>query len=174
MTGLCVITLNTCSINQLLHCIGFYSWVFVLFLFWRGVSRVKIKTKHIRVNKIQRQCNNGFIIYTCVTHHDKKKKRIICSFSWQIGKTKIISREMSPFYLILLFLITTKISKTKNPPPPNSNKKKVVPAITDICKGGQQCKYQLLGSGVNISYYLHGVNYFVIVPKKKMKECRYQ
>ena len=51
--------------NQLLHCIGFYSRVFVLFLFLRGVSRVKIKTKQIRVNKIQIQCNNGFIIYLC-------------------------------------------------------------------------------------------------------------
>ena len=53
------------NIYQLLHCIGFYSRVFVLFLFWRGVSRVKIKTKQIRVNKIQIQCNNGFIIYLC-------------------------------------------------------------------------------------------------------------
>ena len=52
-------------INQLLHCIGFYSRVFVLFLFWRGVSRVKIKTKQIRVNTIQIQCNNGFITYLC-------------------------------------------------------------------------------------------------------------
>ena len=51
-------------------------------------------------------------------------------------------------------------------------KKKVVPAITDICTGGQRCKYQLLGSGVNISYYLHGVISFVIV-LKNMKECRY-
>ena len=45
-------------------------------------------------------------------------------------------------------------------------KKKVVPAITDICTGGQQCKYQLLGSGVNIGYYLHGGDFFVIVLKK--------
>ena len=41
-------------------------------------------------------------------------------------------------------------------------KKKVVPAITDICMGGQQCKYQLLGSGVNISYYLHGGAFFLL------------
>ena len=34
----------------------------------------------------------------------------------------------------------------------NNFQKKVVPEITDICTGGQQCKYQLLGSGVNISY----------------------
>ena len=28
----------------------------------------------------------------------------------------------------------------------------ITPA-TDICTGGQQCKYQLLGSSVNISYW---------------------
>ena len=38
-----------------------------------------------------------------------------------------------------------------------------------ICMGGQQCKYQLLGSGVNISYYLHGGDFFSYCSK----ECRY-
>ena len=42
----------------------------------------------------------------------------------------------------------------------------ITPAITDICTGGQQCKYQLLGSGVNTSYYLHRGDFFVIVLKK--------
>ena len=53
------------------------------------------------------------LLYTCVTHHDKKKKHIICSFSWQIGKTKNISREMSPFNLILIFGITKKYIKNE-------------------------------------------------------------
>ena len=44
--------------------------------------------------------------------------------------------------------------------------KKVVPAITDICTGGQRCKYQLLGSGVNISYYLHGGEFCCYCSKK--------
>ena len=44
--------------------------------------------------------------------------------------------------------------------------KKVVPAITDICTGGQQCKYQLLGSGVNISHYLHGGDFCCYCSKK--------
>ena len=101
------------------------------------------------------------LLYTCVTHNDKKKKRIICSFSWQIGETKNISRTMSPLLFNFNFLNNKKnISKTnKNKQKifskKNNLKFKVVPAITDICTGGQQCKYQLLGSGVNISYYLH-------------------
>ena len=55
----------------------------------------------------------------------------------------------------------------------NNFPKKVVPAITDICTGGQQCKYELLGSGVNISYYLHGGELFCYCSKKNMKGCRY-
>ena len=42
----------------------------------------------------------------------------------------------------------------------------ITPAITDICTGGQQCKYQLLGSGVNISYYLHGGDFFCYCSNK--------
>ena len=49
------------------------------------------------------------LLYTCVTHHDKKKKRIICSFSWQIGKTKNIAREISPFLFNFNFLNNKKI-----------------------------------------------------------------
>ena len=45
-------------------------------------------------------------------------------------------------------------------------KKSSSPAITDICTGGQQCKYQLLSSGVNISYYLHGGELFGYCSKK--------
>ena len=99
------------------------------------------------------QCNNGFIYYTCVTHHDKKKKRIICSFSWQIGKTKNISLEMSSFLYNFYFLnrsnkkIYIKKRFQNKYFRQNYFQKKVVPAITDICTGGQQCKYQLLGSG---------------------------
>ena len=46
------------------------------------------------------------LLYTCVTHHDEKKKRIICSFSWQ---TKNISREMSLFLFNFIFLNNKKI-----------------------------------------------------------------
>ena len=78
---------------------------------------------------------------------------------------------MSPFLLNFNFLNNTKkISKTKKNIKNIFNKiifkKKVVPAITDICTGGQQCKYQLLGNGVNISYYLRGGEFFVIVLNK--------
>ena len=89
--------------------------------------------------------------------------------TWQ---TKNISREMSPFLFNFNFLNNKKyIKKSKNI---FSKKiifkkiifqkkifsKKVVPAITDICTGGQQCKYQLLSSGVNISYYFHCGDFF--------------
>ena len=78
------------------------------------------------------------LLYTCVTHHNKKKKHIICSFSWQIGKTKDISREMSPFLFNFNFWITTKYIKDQKKIPKkipkkyfqkNNLKKKVVPAI---------------------------------------------
>ena len=45
-------------------------------------------------------------------------------------------------------------------------KLKIVPAITDFCTGGQQCKYQLLDSGVNISYYLHEGDFVCHCSKK--------
>ena len=41
----------------------------------------------------------------------------------------------------------------------------ITPAITAICTGGQQCKCQLLGSGVNISYYLYGCIFFIVLKK---------
>ena len=67
---------------------------------------------------------------------------------------------MSHFLFNLIFWNKQKIYQKQNKIkkvffPKNNLQKKVVPAITDICTGGQQCKYQLLGSGVNISYYLH-------------------
>ena len=68
---------------------------------------------------------------------------------------------MSPFLFNFNFLNNTKIEKSISKTNKNLKKIfkliffKVVPAITNICTGGQQCKYQLLGSGVNISYYLH-------------------
>ena len=86
--------------NQLLHCIGFYSRVFVLFLFWRGASRVKIKIKQIRVNKIQYRAIT-VLLYTCVTHHDKKKKThylLIFMANWQNGK--IFQAKGRLFHLI--------------------------------------------------------------------------
>ena len=72
---------------------------------------------------------------------------------------------MSPFLFNLNFLNNKKIYQKqkkiqKNNFQPNNFQKKIVPAITDICTGGQQCKYQLLGSGANISYYLHGGDFF--------------
>ena len=91
-------------------------------------------------------------------------------------QTKNISREMSPFIFNFNFRITKKYIKNKNNLKKIFSKKKVhvVPAITDICTGGQQCKYQLLGSGVNISYYLHGGDFFCYCSTKNMKECKYQ
>ena len=53
------------------------------------------------------------LLYTGVTHHDQKKKRIICSFSWQIGKLKIFHAKCRLFYLILIFLIIKKYIKNK-------------------------------------------------------------
>ena len=78
---------------------------------------------------------------------------------------------MSPFLFTFNFLNNKKIYKKENKNKKiyfqtNNFQKKVVPAITDICTGGQQCKYHLLGSGVNISYYRHGGDFFVIVLKK--------
>ena len=72
------------------------------------------------------------------------------------SQTKNISREMSPFLFNFNFLNNKKIyqKQTKNQ---KKIKKKVVPAITDICTGGQQCKYQLLSSRGE---------FFVIVLKK--------
>ena len=58
---------------------------------------------------------------------------------------------MSPLLFNFNFLNNKKIYQKQ---------KKVVPAITDICTGG------LLGSGVNISYYLHWGEFLVIVLKK--------
>ena len=102
-------------INQLLHCIGFYSRVFVLFLFWRGVSRVKIKTKQIRVNKIQMQWYNGFIIYVC--HSSimiRRNKALFAQFHGKLAKLKIFQAKCRLFYLILFFLLTKKYIKNKN------------------------------------------------------------
>ena len=78
---------------------------------------------------------------------------------------------MSPFLFNFNFLINKKIYKKQNKISKkyfqkNNFQKKVVPAITDICTGGQQCKYQLLSSGVNISYYLHGGDFFCYCSKK--------
>ena len=78
---------------------------------------------------------------------------------------------MSPFLFNFNFLNNKKNISKRNKNlnkyfQKNYSQKKVVPAITDICTGGQQCKYQLLSSGVNISYYLHGGGFFVIVLKK--------
>ena len=118
------------------------------------------------------------LLYTSVAHHDKKKKPSICSFSWQIGKTNNISREMSPFLFNFIFLNNKEIYRKQkiyfqiNIFQKIIFKKKVVPAITHICTGGQQCKYQLLGSGGNISYYLQGVIFWLLF-FKNMKECRY-
>ena len=60
-------------INQVLHCIGFYSRVFVLFLFWRGRYEVTVKfaTKNmlyllrnpVLYPDILTQVYNTYIIY---------------------------------------------------------------------------------------------------------------
>ena len=91
-------------------------------------------------------------------------------FHGKLAELKIFHAKCRLFYLILIFWITQNISKTKKNQnfvfQKNNFPKKVVPAVTDICTGGQQCKYELLGSGVNISYYLHGVNFFCYCSKK--------
>ena len=74
---------------------------------------------------------------------------------------------MSPFLFNFNFLNNKKIyqkqqQNLKKYLKKNNFQKNVVPAITDIFTGGQQCKYQLLGSGVNISYYYIPVLIFLV------------
>ena len=98
------------------------------------------------------------------------KNALFAHFHGKVAKLKIFHAKCRLFYLILIFGIVKNISKTNNKLKKNVKKKyfpkKVVPAITDICTGGQLCKYQLLGSGVNISYYLHGGDFFCYCSKK--------
>ena len=80
---------------------------------------------------------------------------------------------MSPFLFNYFFnnkKIYQKLKFFKNIFSKKNSKKSSSGVITDICTGGQQCKYQLLGSGVNISYYLHGGECFCYCSKKNMKE----
>ena len=100
----------------------------------------------------------------------RRKKALFAHFHGKLAKLKIFHAKCRLFYLILIFSITKKYIKNKKNQtkyfPKKLFSKKVVPAITDICTGGQQCKYQLLGSGVNISYYLHGGEFFCYCSKK--------
>ena len=68
---------------------------------------------------------------------------LIFMANWQ---TKNISGEMSPFLFNFNFLNNKKIYQKQKIIQKIYLKKKVVPAITDTCTGGQQCKYQLLSS----------------------------
>ena len=116
--------------NELLHCIGFYSRVF---LFQNKYEWITSKYSAITV-----------LLYTCVTHHDKKKKT-----HYFLNNKKIYQKQKQFKKNIFKNIIF---------------KKKVVPAITDICTGGQQCKYQLLSSRGWICLLLF---------LKNMKACRY-
>ena len=93
----------------------------------------------------------------------RRKNSLFAHFHGKLAKLKIFHAKCRLFYLILIFLITKKYIKNQKK---LKFKKKVVLAITDICTGGQQCKYQLLGSGVNISYYLHGGKFCYYCSKK--------
>ena len=97
----------------------------------------------------------------------RRKNALIAHFHGKVAKLKIFHAKCR----LLIFLIIKKYIKNKKKLktkkfPKHNFQKKVVPAITDICTGGQQCKYQLLGSGVNISYYLHGGDIFSYCSKK--------
>ena len=54
------------------------------------------------MNKIQIQCNNG-LLYTSVTHHDKKKNALFANFHGKLAKLKIFHAKCRLFYLILIF-----------------------------------------------------------------------
>ena len=94
-------------------------------------------------------------------------------FHGKLAKLKIFHAKCRNFLLNLIILNNKKNIKNKNLPKIFPNlKKKVVPAITDICTGGQQCKFQLLGSGVISVIIFTGVIFFVIV-LTKYEGCRY-
>ena len=86
----------------------------------------------------------------------RRKNALFAHFHGKLAKLKMNNNK----YIKNKQKIQKKILKKK------IFNKKVVPAITDICTGGQLCKYQLLGSGVNISYYLHGGELFCYCSKK--------
>ena len=80
----------------------------------------------------------------------KRKNALFAHFHGKLAKLKIFNAKCHLFYLISIFLIIKKYIKNKIKLKKNIFKKiifkkKVVPAITDICTGGQQCKYQLFG-----------------------------
>ena len=94
----------------------------------------------------------------------RRKNALFAHFQGKLVKLKIFQAQCRLCYLILIFLITKKIYQKQTKIQhfffqKNNLKKKVIPAITDICTGGHG-KYQLLGSGVNISYYLHWGEFF--------------
>ena len=95
----------------------------------------------------------------------RRKNALFAHFPGKLVKLKIFHAQFCTHIHILFFLITTKYIKKKKYIyfQTNNFPKKVVTAITDICTGGQQCKYQLLGSGVNISYYLHWGDFFFVI-----------
>ena len=90
------------------------------------------------------------LLYTCVTHHNKKKNALFAHFHGKLAKLKIFHTKCRLFLFNFNFLNNKKIYQNKKNQKIFFSKKifskKVVPAITDICTGGQQCKYQLLSS----------------------------
>ena len=68
------------NINQLLHYIGFYSRVFVMFLFWGGVSRVKIKTKQIQTELYKLSNSSCFFYFQLIlTVSARRKQSVECA-----------------------------------------------------------------------------------------------
>ena len=82
----------------------------------------------------------------------RRKNALFAHFHGKLAKLKISHAKCRLFLFYFNFLNNNK-KIYKKQTKINHFQKKLVPAITDICTGGQQCKYQLLGSGVNISYW---------------------
>ena len=98
----------------------------------------------------------------------RRKNALFAHFHGKLAKLKIFHAKCHLLFNFN-FLNTKNISKKfKKKFKKIIKNNKVVTAITDICTGGQQCKYLLLGSGVNtcISYYLHGGDFCCYCSKK--------
>ena len=88
----------------------------------------------------------------------RRKNALFANFHGKLAKLKIFHAKCRLFVFNFNFLNNINIYQKQK-----IFSKKLVPAITDICTGGQQCKYQLLDSGVNISYYLHGGEFVLLL-----------
>ena len=75
----------------------------------------------------------------------RRKNALFAHFHGKLTKLKNMSRKMSRFLFNFNFLNNKKKYKKKKKNQKNYFQKKVVPAITDICTGGQQCKISIIG-----------------------------